>query len=274
MTRSMQDLEPFESSFGTAAIRKGTISFTPNKDAATNITDLSFFEVDYQFVVDYGLGETYIISPGEYNDISSVSDLNAVNAYPKIWIQGDSLAKSTYSTILTDLGQISSKTNILADANLLQHFTSNFSLALKHVANAIPGPATQDYDTLKATTGPLGTTPSVISTNYICQVPRLKSAGNIFVAVLVADLVFLQAIWKIFTLSTGFFLLRKKPGVNHCEGCVGHRTGHQTWPRDSSDGEYESIAGGYQSIGLRSMRTSKRVPYQRHGSSGQELLLE
>jgi hypothetical protein len=273
MTRSMQDLGPFEKSFGKAPIRKGTISFMPNRDAATDITDLSFFEIGYQFVVDYGLGQTYIIFAGEYNNTSSVSDLNAANAYPNIWIQGDSLAKSTYSTILTDLGQISSKTNILADAKLLQYFTSNFSLALEHIANAIPGPATQDYDTLKANTGPLGTTPSVISTKYICQVPHLKSGGNIFVAVLIADLVFLQAVWKIFTLSTGFFLLRKRPSINHCEGCVGHRTGHQKWPRDSSDGDFESRAGGYQSIGLNSVRTSKRVPYQRH-SSQQELLLE
>ena len=162
----------------------------------------------------------YIIFPGDYSGSHNIGELNAIEAHPNIWIQGESLAKSTYSTILADLGQFSSKTNILTDARLLQYFPSNFSLALKHTANARPGPVTQDYDTLKAAPGPLGIRSSVISTTYICQVPRLKSSGTLFIAVLVAELVFLQAAWKIFTLMTGWLFLAKNQGYNECEGCA------------------------------------------------------
>jgi hypothetical protein len=227
LTRSMQDIRVNATDFGLPGIRKGTISFTPNNSSISDITHLGFFEVDYRFIVDEGLGAFSVIWPGLYNEPVSVASLNGINAYPNIWIQVDSLAKSTYSTILTDLGQASSTPNILTDGNTLQYFTSNFSLALQHTANAAPGPATQEYDTLKATTGPLGITPSVISTNYICQIPQLKSGGNLFLAVLVADLVFLQALWKIFTLATDWLLLRKRPSANQCQGCIDDTSGPQ-----------------------------------------------
>lgn len=32
--------------------------------------------------------------------------------------------------------------------------------------------------------------------------PKLKDGGSFFISVLIADLVFLQALWKIVTLST------------------------------------------------------------------------
>jgi hypothetical protein len=229
LTRSMQDIRVNATDSGVPGIRKGTISFTRNNNSnsISDITHLGFFEVDYRFIVDQGLGNFSVIWPGLYNESSSVANLNSINAYPNIWIQVDSLAKSTYSTILTDLGQASSTPNILTDGDTLQYFTSNFSLALQHIANAAPGPATQEYDTLKATTGPLGMTPSVISTSYICQIPQLKSGGNLFLAVLIADLVFLQALWKIIVLATDWLLLRERPGANQCQGCISDTSGHQ-----------------------------------------------
>jgi hypothetical protein len=220
LSRSMQDIRVNTTDFGAAGIRKGTVSFTPNNSSISDITDLRFFKVDYRFIVDEGLGRFSVIHPGLYNESSSVASLDSINAYPNIWIQADSLAKSTYSTVLTDLGQVSSTPNILTHGDTLQYFTSNFSIALQHTANSRPGPATQDYETLKATTGPLGITPSVISTNYICQIPQLKSGGNLFLAVLVADLVFLQALWKIFTLATDWLWLQKRPSANQCLGCI------------------------------------------------------
>ncbi|MCJ1283211.1 hypothetical protein MMC26_002539 [Xylographa opegraphella] len=220
LTRSMQDIRLNVTASGMAGIRKGTISFTRNNNLLSDITDLDFFEVDYRFIVDQGLGNFDIIHPGLYNQSFSVANLNGINAYPNIWIQADSLVKSTYSTILIDLGQVSSMPNILTNSDTLQYFTSNFSRALQHIANAAPGPALQDYDTLGTTTGPLGVIPSVITANYICQIPQLKPGGSLFLAVLVADLVFLQAIWNIFTLATGWLFLRKQPTANQCQGCI------------------------------------------------------
>ncbi|KAF2803199.1 uncharacterized protein BDZ99DRAFT_512276 [Mytilinidion resinicola] len=226
MTKTMQDIRQNATDNNEAGIRKGTISFTPNNSSTSDITRLDYFKVDYRFMIDDGLGDFSILWPGLYNWTNSVAYLDRISAKPNIWIQADSLAKSAYSTILTDLGQISSTPNILTDDDTLQYFTSNFSIAMVNKANAEPGPATQDFDTLKATTGPLGVTPSVISTNYICQIPKLKSGGNLFVSVLVADLVFLQALWKIFTLVTDWLLFRKHPNANQCHGCAENSSRH------------------------------------------------
>ncbi|MCJ1375102.1 hypothetical protein MMC20_006336 [Loxospora ochrophaea] len=273
LTRTMQDIRVNATDFSVPGIRKGTLSFTPNFDSnnssLSDITQLSFFEVNYRFIIDQGGGDFSVIYPGLYNQSFSIADLDSIHAYPNIWIQVDSLAKSTYSTILTDLGQVFSTPNILTDTNTLQYFTSNFSLALQHTANAAPGPATQDYDTLQATTGPLGTTPSVISTDYICQIPQLKSGGNLFLAVLVADLVFLQVLWKIFTLATDWFLLRKNSSANQCQGCIRNTSGHLAGFTDRSP---KGAVGQFEQIELNTMEGSKRRVYHRQTSSQQLLL--
>lgn len=50
-------------------------------------------------------------------------------------------------------------------------------------------------------TDQLGVPPAVLSINYICQVPKLKTAGALIVSVLVADVVLLQVIWKLYVLA-------------------------------------------------------------------------
>ncbi len=141
----------------------------------------------------------------------TVSDLASSNAAPNIWLASDSLAKSFYSTILTDLGQTSTVPNILLNATTLQYFTQNFTSMQNYTPNAQPGPARDSYEALKDQTGPLNTSTAVISTKYLCQVPRRKSTGTLFVSILVADLVFMQALWKIFNLCTVSWLAHKDP---------------------------------------------------------------
>jgi hypothetical protein len=149
----------------------------------------------------------------------SAKSLNESNIFPNIWITADTLAKSAYSTILVDLGQASPKSNILTDTELLTYFTSNLSKV--RIANLRPGPANDSYGALKKMTGPLGVTPSVIATTYICQVPRLKPAGNLIVAIIVADLVLLQAVWQLYKLATEAYLTRERPDSNSCQRCFG-----------------------------------------------------
>jgi hypothetical protein len=61
--------------------------------------------------------------------------------------------------------------------------------------------------------------PSVFFTEYLCQVPTLKSAGSLILAVLVADLVFLNAAW---VLLNWFAVARLDESTAHqCEGCSG-----------------------------------------------------
>jgi hypothetical protein len=220
LTRTMQDIRANATANGETGIRKGTLYFTPSSSnnnssssSSMDIKSLDYFDIDCRFIIDLGYGAYDVITT---DGVKSISQLDRDQKYPNVWVIADSLAKSVYSTILTDLGQVSAssgKPNFLADADDLQYFTSNFSLIQEHKANADPGPeAGVDYESAKENTGSLGITPSVISMRYFCQVPRLKSTGNIIVSILVADLVFLQATWTLFKIVVDWYMSRTRPG--------------------------------------------------------------
>ena len=189
---------------------------------AQNIKDPDFWDVDARFITN-----TDVQNESDYWDRSGVdtyplrgtiSDLSAGKAsstldLDDIWIPSDSLAKSFYSTILVDLGQTDVTPNILTDEEALQYFTQNFTIMQDHTANAQPGPARDSYHALKAHTGPLEISPSIISSKYLCQVPKRKSPGTLIVSILIADLVLLQAAWKLFSLCANSWLTHK-----HFEG--------------------------------------------------------
>jgi hypothetical protein len=225
-SKMLENIRKQQTSNNQAGIRKGIIYFYRNTDAAvSNITDSNFFEVDFRFVADEGKGNYTLIAPntyGQYEDYTRLPTLISGSVYPNIWESADYLAKSAYSTVLTDLGQVSATPNILTDPEYLSFFTLNFTEAKRNISNAYPGPTDTPYGT--SGTGTLGTTPSVISTKYLCQVPKRKPAGDIFVSVVVADLVFLQALWFLSKKAVALFLLRRRPGVNQCAGCAAQAT--------------------------------------------------
>jgi hypothetical protein len=215
LTRTMQDIRANATSNGEPAIRKGTIYITPGNSTARDIKSLQFFNIDYRFIVDLGYGNFEVLSPGGE---PTVSMLDQGGVYPDVWIIADSLAKSAYSTVLTDLGQITAEPNLLTNADDLEYFSRNFSTIQRHKANADPGPEVDMYyGSANNGAGLLGTTPSVISMGYICQVPQLKSTGNLLLSILVADLVFLQAAWRLFKLGTDTYLFRSRPESNQCK---------------------------------------------------------
>jgi hypothetical protein len=221
-TYQMQQIRVNDTTYNETAIRKGTLYFYPNDDVTiTNMTDPNFFECDFRFIKDQGQGNYEVVSPpmyGQYRDYTKLSNLIEEQVYPNIWLEADVLAKAAYSTVLTDLGQMNATSNILLDDDMLKYFTSNFSEARHNIANAYPGPGTQRYGT--ESSGPLGTTPSVMQAKYLCQVPQRKPTGTLFVSIAVADLVFLQALWFLFRYAVDFLFLRRHPERNHCEGCV------------------------------------------------------
>lgn len=141
----------------------------------------------------------------------SIGNLTSRNETPNIWIPADSLAKSFYSTILVDLGQIDASPNMLTNATALQFFSQDIGELQTHHENAIPGPANDSYENLRGQAGNLTMSPSVISTRYLCQVPKRKSPGTLFISILVADLVLLQALWRILNFVTSFWVTRKDP---------------------------------------------------------------
>ena len=142
----------------------------------------------------------------------------------------DPLAKAMHSAVLADLGQtaVPPESNIVTNATTLQYFSSNFTETMWLTQDShLPQMEGRDYDTVQKSsnpTGPLGITPSVISTKYLCQVPQRKPLGDIFIAVLLADLVLLQAAWKLYTFAVDQVLVRRRPSARYCEGCVGNES--------------------------------------------------
>lgn len=196
-------------------IRKGSLYFVP--DSGVGINSIRFFQYfRSQFI--------WTSEPGHYHypngtGEQTIEELTRQKTYPDIWASAANLAKSAYATILADLGQTSAGPTMLTDESLLRSFTMGLADAQSQIANARPGPATQGYDNTIGT-GPLSVMPSVISAQYICQVPRMRSPGSLIVAIIVADLVFLQSAWKLYNFFCVYWLGRKDPDSNSCSGCA------------------------------------------------------
>lgn len=197
---------------------KYEITFTV-RDSHRNITDLSFFSVDARSIA-FGVQE----DGSPFRTIVFVDDKRTVGSLisggDMLFLAADNLVKSFLSVILTDLGQIAAEQNILRDASLLQHFTSNFSQILTLHDTRGSGPILEDYNTLKDTTGPLVVNPSTLAVNHLCNVPQRKPWSELVVSILIADLVFMRALWSIFTLATSSWVKSKDKTGNWCEGCV------------------------------------------------------
>jgi hypothetical protein len=156
---------------------------------------------------------------------------------PSVWIPADSLAKSFQSTILTVLGQTRPiQTNILNDAMTLEHFTQNISVISK-IQNFSDNKQ-QDTELSRvayspsSATEPVAVPPSVISTTYFCQIPQRKSTGSLIMSLVLADLVYLQALWKMFKLAVDSFTAKRYPHLNCCGECSAAEEG---------SGEYKII---------------------------------
>ncbi|KAK8096081.1 hypothetical protein PG999_014103 [Apiospora kogelbergensis] len=88
----------------------------------------------------------------------------------------------------------------------------------------------ETWDAFKPNLGPLGTHNATIYKQYTCSILRKKSWGKIVLLVLVADLVFLQAAWKLLNLAAGVLVERQAPATAMvCAGCLeGIEKGRET----------------------------------------------
>lgn len=194
--------------------RKGSLYFFPEPGA--RIEEEDFFGYFHaQFIVATQPGDYEFPKPISH---PTIAELDRLRVYPNIWVPASNLAKAAYAMVLADLGQTPKEPTMLTDVELLRSFTSNLASAQEKSANAKPGPATQSYD--ETATGTLSVTPSVISAQYLCQVPRMRSPGSLLLAVLVADLIFLQTAWQLYKLVCEKLLARRYPDANLCHGCL------------------------------------------------------
>lgn len=241
---------------------KGVADLYPYK-VEEGITGPEFFNLSYSFLgpgqqSNFGLGGT--IAP-----MKTYIDNNTYlyhGPFAPIWPPVDSLAKSMYSAVMADLGQVSVSTraNIVANETTLEYFTANFSDALTTLSSGDRQLVLTDYWTRQNSstpTGPLGLTASVVSTRYLCQVPKRRPIGDIFISVLLADLVLLQAIWKLYTFTIQRFLLRTHSNFNHCEGCIKGRP--EVLP-DESDSEVVSLKDGRTLVRTSVLQRSFSTP--------------
>ncbi|KAK5165572.1 uncharacterized protein LTR77_009101 [Saxophila tyrrhenica] len=241
---------------------KGLVVLYPNPQQP-NITDLNFFNMTYTFLsaktdhpVDLTLSSGPLAPLSHYANRGRLSDL--------LWRPLDGLTKAMYSAVLTDLGQTDApaESNIVASEQALQQFSTNLS-AIDFLSDFYHLPLIEDSDFNTTqhsddATGKLGLTRSVISTKYLCQVPRRRPWGDVFIAVLLADLVLLQAAWKLYTFAVDQAMTRVRVGSKWCEGCVGKEEGGEDGVAEAVErawGRWYGHAKG-ASADVSGMRTS------------------
>lgn len=177
-----------------------------------DITNYDFFNITGWFYM--GDGGLHSMQDGTQYGVP----LSPVLYDADVGFQMHHFATVFYSTILADLGQPNGS-NVLTDTDLIQQYIlagwDNFALT-----GSDPSMSEQQLlDQLKATSGPLFIKPSTFNSQYICQVPRRRAIGSVFIAVLVADIVFLQALFSVLTWTTTWWLDHTDHESNFCEGC-------------------------------------------------------
>lgn len=169
------------------------------------IMDMDFLSINSCWLVP--LNSTGFSHAGEHCIGKTISELAQTatedKVLPSIWQPLRMLGIAMWFAVLADLGRDDHMLpNILSRPQEVQNLTKVDFMS-----------GQDDFSQFKIT-------PSVLSTTYICQVPRLKSTGTLIVSVLVADLVLLQTIWKVFVLVVDQFLASKEENLTYCAGCA------------------------------------------------------
>lgn len=217
-------------------LSSGYISFSR---PGININNESFFHLGKYAFFNLPESKAYKGNFGVQED-TLYEDFITNNTWPNVWSPANRLAKAMYSVIQVDLGQTDTvittfdgtptDTSILTTADRLHHWTENLTQiwdrsTVADKDNLLPYGWMQmrQFDPNTDATDPrwpLQFTPSVISATYTCQVPRLKSHGNIFISILVADLVLLRAAWTLYNYLVDYFLKTRHADANVCEKCL------------------------------------------------------
>lgn len=235
----------------------GDVMLTPHR-GKSHILSSKFFHCEYSLILKndsrhFGTGRI------EYSAYAPPTS----GIWKKTVSTMDLLAKAMYSTVLADLGS----TFTGADSNiLLMNDTVIRDLLYEArgliIVTGLGGVSKHDSLALFHATqsgnlkrDPPVLTPSVISTSYQCQVPKLKSGGEILISILVADLVLLSAAWQVFTLAVKWLALNKRPEAHYCEGCSNMRvddgTEMESLPKAATNSMWSIVESKRASIASR-----------------------
>ncbi|KAH0350079.1 hypothetical protein KCU81_g2833, partial [Aureobasidium melanogenum] len=165
--------------------------------------------------------------------------------WPNIWAPVDRLAKAAISAVYLDLGLSnpeSPKDSMVSNADNSRYCSTNLStivaqspidIDISYMDSIV---TVTDCDAQQqlpiGTELQLGTLPdpagnassaATIGTTYMCRQPQLKPPFNIFVSILVADLVFLRTAWSLYNSIVAYFLKSRHPDANICDECLARK---------------------------------------------------
>jgi hypothetical protein len=248
-----------DTAFSEFNLSSGYITF---ERPMLDIKNVSFFnQGQYAFFDNDSKGYKGDFSSQTNNPFRSLVN-NA--SWPNIWEPADRLAKAMFSTITADLGQTSTvyvsadgthpDMSMITTPDRLHHWTENLTQIwdASTVSNkkSLLGYGWMQMIQYQPSGYPVTFSPSTISATYTCQVPRLKSGANIFISILVADLVLLRAAWTLYNYLVDWFLKTRHSDANLCLGCV------QRNRDDVSEDREHVIVGADKNIGYQARNTA------------------
>jgi hypothetical protein len=207
----------------------GTVTLT-----RTNVTDyksLDFFYCDTGFNDDGG-GLSWLHPPNtiqhwhdQWTPEAKLGDYNA--SMPNISLVVDAFAKTYYSQLLSDFNSTEETqvTNALSTREGIDYLQSinNTDLAeakfiFSDKGGRTIGRSTNDLTNL---TQPLDFAQhTTLFSRYLCSIPKQKSTFKLLFAVVLADIVFLNACWTVFGWVATWWLGRTDSDAEKCIGCV------------------------------------------------------
>ncbi|KAF5539088.1 hypothetical protein FPHYL_12350 [Fusarium phyllophilum] len=162
--------------------------------------------------------------------VPSVQDIKAPDFFQVscFFVPFNNLAKAFYFTILADLGQKHSGANILDNIELLEHSTKGYENIRNRTpiwgdnlrVNTTEGLAHHAFTSKDSSRKNLGIEPSVISTTFLFQIPRLKSRPTLIVSVIINTIVILSALWRLYQFTIDAILSKNDPEMMNCVGCT------------------------------------------------------
>ncbi|THX24887.1 hypothetical protein D6D10_10036 [Aureobasidium pullulans] len=195
--------------------------------AFQNITDEKLFSNISWAFFDYAKADKLV---GSVDD--GLKNLKQNATWPNIWPPIDRLARAMYGAVSIDLGlnnMTTGRRTLVYDDDTLEYWTANFSDIANRSAQGIKDfnknsyikltPFEPNVSSIERDESP----PAVIDTSYSCQERRLKSHLNIFISILVADLVLLRAAWSLYNLIVGYYLKDRHPESNVCDDCLARK---------------------------------------------------
>ncbi|KAH0441983.1 hypothetical protein CcaCcLH18_01843 [Colletotrichum camelliae] len=82
----------------------------------------------------------------------------------------------------------------------------------------------ESFDKFKPLMGQLSCKETTLVAEHLCSVPEKKSIGVLLWSLVLANLVFLQAAWKLLQWMAGSLVTKQDPSAMACEGCMHSRS--------------------------------------------------